>query len=45
MKSILTEATVSKNQLADRTYPLIGDLIDEWDNIRDNTGRYSETAT
>lgn len=45
VKSILTEATVNENQLADRTYPLIGDLIDEWDNIRDNTGRYSETAT
>ena len=45
VKNILKEATVSENQLADRTYPLIGDLIDAWDNIRDNTGRYSETAT
>lgn len=45
VNNILKEATVRENQLADRTYPLIGDLIDEWDNIKDDTGRYSETAT
>ena len=45
VKNVLKEATVSENQLADRTYPLIGDLIDEWDSIRDGMGGYPETAT
>lgn len=45
VKRVLTEATVKENQLADYTYPLIGDLIDEWDNIRDGMGGYPKTAT
>lgn len=45
VKKVLKESYESESELALRTYPMIYNLYDTWSEVRDGSGRYSETAS